>query len=1285
MKFSYEVSRYKLIYVFGIPDDAHKNLLKIGDTTISTDKKNLPPNCKELNDAADKRIKSYTNTAGTAYKLLHTELAITDKNEAFGDNDVHRLLKRSGIKKVSPPGTTAREWFQVSVKIAIRAIKAVKQGKKFLTGLPPKNFVEEFIPRPEQEDAIKRTVKFFSKSKHKSFLWNAKMRFGKTICALEVVRQMNFAKTIIVTHRPVVDTNWFTEYNKLFHDDNYGSKTCGETLKTLLASEKNFVYFASIQDLRGSERFDKNHDVFNTTWDLVIVDEAHEGTQTDIGKSVLAQLDKPATKFLHLSGTPFNLINEYTEENSYTWDYVAEQRAKKLWDKKFLGVPNPYANLPQMKIYTYDLGKLLNVSYVDTFDKAFNFREFFRTNDAGNFVHEADVKNFLDLLVKQDDNNYPFSRPEFCEMFRHTLWIVPGVKAGQALKKLLDKHIVFCNFEVANVAGKGDEESSDALELVKKTIAENYYTITISCGKLTAGVTVPEWSAVLYLAGSYSTSPINYLQTIFRVQNPCDKNGVSKQKCYVFDFAPDRTLKMVTEAADVSTRAGQTPDEHRQRLGEFLNFCPVIALEGSKMKSFDTGRLLRTIKSVYAERAVRNGFDDKNLYKDTLLKLSDLDWKKFDKLKGIVGVSDKPKPSDVKINKNDLDKIKRERTGDTHRELTPEEREHLRQLQVRRNAISILRQVSIRMPLLIYGAEIDFDTNITIDEFANLVDDESWAEFMPKGVTKKFFAEFVQYYDPDIFVEAGRRVRNLAKEADDLPPTERVKKIAELFATFKNPDKETVLTPWRVVNLHMTETFGGWNFFADNPPQFVPTEIFRPEKKILEINSKTGLYPLFVAYSIYRDRLGNANEAEKNLADLQKIWDATVAEDVFVICKTPMAKTITRRTLLGYRAGNVNAEYYSELITELKNIPSRFIKRITEKKFWHKGAGKMFFDAVVGNPPYQISGSGDNKTFSASVYNLFMENSFKLADKVSLITPARFLFNAGATPQEFRNKMLADPHLKVVRYEDDGRNFFPTSEIKGGVVITLHDKTKTFEPIGTFIPWDELRSVHQKVCIADKNFLSLSEIMYSRTIYNLTPKLHEDFPDAKKSLSKGHLYDMSTNIFNLLPQIFFDAKPNDGHEYIQIFGMTKSQRVYKYIRRDYVNAPAPLNKWKVLLPDANGSGAIGEVLSTPLVGSPLVGCTETFLTVGAFDTASEAEACLKFIKTKFCRAMLGILKVTQHNPPSTWAKVPLQNFTADSDIDWSKPVAQIDEQLYRKYGLSDDEINFIDSHVKSME
>lgn len=348
------------------------------------------------------------------------------------------------------------------------------------------------------------------------------------------------------------------------------------------------------------------------------------------------------------------------------------------------------------------------------------------------------------------------------------------------------------------------------------------------------------------------------------------------------------------------------------------------------------------------------------------------------------------------------------------------------------------------------------------------------------------------------------------------------------------------------------------------------------------------------------------------------------------------------------------------------------------------GGTIMKFDFIIGNPPYQDESVGDQKTFSPPIYHLFMDGSYDVADKVELITPARFLFNAGSTPKAWNRKMLNDPHLKVLKYEANSRIVFPNQDIKGGIVVTYHDKNQEFGEIKTFTPFEELNCILQKV-ISRNDFSPFSSIVRSRTVYRLTEEMHKDFPNARQLLSKGHDYDMATNIFETLNEVFLDDLPSDDEEYIKIYGRERGKRVYKYIKRRYVNNVDNLDYWKVFVPKSNGSGALGEALSTPLIGQPLIGHTESFISIGAFDTQSEAKNAMKYIKSKFLRTLLGVLKVTQDNPPQKWKYIPLQDFTSMSDIDWSQSISDIDKQLYAKYGLDEEEISFIETHVKEMD
>lgn len=659
----------RLIYVFAIADKQHEGCLKIGETTLG-DVGSAPtePNSPALNDAARARIDQYTKTAGISYELLYTELTIYIKGGnicSFNDKEVHRVLKRSGVKRKEFAGAT--EWYLCDLKTIKRAIAIIKEGKESLKTSEVTSANNPIILRPEQKDAIERTIKQFRRGNQ--MLWNAKMRFGKTLCALRVAREMEAQRTIIITHRPVVDAGWFEDFGKTFYDRPewyYGSHNKGESFDSLqkLASQgKKYVYFASMQDMRGSRevggKFDKNNEIFSTPWDLVIVDEAHEGTQTELGKAVLEQLIGKATKTLRLSGTPFNLLDAHKEGEVFTWDYVMEQQAKIDWEINHLGDTNPYASLPAIHIYTYDLGRLMS-EYSEE-EKAFNFREFFRTKEDGSFVHNKDIDRFLDLLsTDAEDSLYPYSNDEFRQIFRHTLWILPSIRAAKALSCKLNEHPVFGLFRVVNVAGDGDdeEESRDALELVNKAIGKDpdeTYTITLSCGRLTTGVSVKPWTGVFMMAGSYSTSAAGYMQTIFRVQTPYTHNGRMKTDCYAFDFAPDRTLRVLAEVAKVSHKAGKQSEGDRKILGDFLYFCPIISIEGSQMKQYKVETMLAQLKRAQIEKVVQDGFENGALYNDELLKLTEVNLKEFDHLKGIIGKTKAMhKVSDIDINRQGL-------------------------------------------------------------------------------------------------------------------------------------------------------------------------------------------------------------------------------------------------------------------------------------------------------------------------------------------------------------------------------------------------------------------------------------------------------------------------------------------------------------------------------------------------------------------------------------------------------------------------------------------------------
>lgn len=1164
------------------------------------------------------------------------------------------------------------------------------------------------------------------------------MRFGKTSAAMQVAKENAMQKVLIVTHRPSVSTDWYNDFNKIFAGSKYeySSKTKGENISTLLKENKFFVYFASMQDLRLSKRvvnddlsrsqaqgFDKNDEIFDTTWDMVIVDEAHEGTQSDLGLITLDKISKNFT--LYLSGTPFNIMHKHEEEDIYTWDYVMEQEEKLHWETRNPGVPNPYSELPALSIFTYDIDKFKNNidisggEFYDTLDKAFKFHEFFRVhkdeegNDTDEFVHKDKVQKFLNLLVNNTlATKFPYATEEYRNYNRHSLWLLPNrVKVVEAMEKLLKEHPVFgtANFGIVNISGttpKEEDDDKDAKERVMKAIKNYDYTITLTGERLTTGASIKEWTAVFMM--SDTSSATTYLQTAFRCQTPAKINGRIKTQGYVFDFAPDRTLKLIAEAVELNHKSGKsnTP-EQKEAMAKFLNFCPIIASDNSRMKPFDVDTMLLKLKEAIIDRVSRNGFDDIKLYNDRLLNLDENAWNKFNDLKQIVGKSNKENINEIKINEHGMDELKAklaeqaEKKQKQNKELSEEEKEALRQLREARKqkqtAISILRAVSIRMPMLVYGANVSYREEITLQEFIDLVDDESWEEFMPEGLTKTKFQDFVQYYDEDVFKGVTKAIRAKAYDCDSLMPTDRIIAIAEIFSTFKNPDKETVLTPWNVVNMHLTSAFGGHNFSSEQidnktgKPFWVngkdlDTSIWDQENtKILEINSKSGMYPLLAAYNVYSRKLKKAHS--KSEEDVyKKLWREVLKDNIYVLCKSPMAKSITQRTLAGYdKSIETNIIYIEDLVEKLQQKDKYKDYEVKDELLAKFNLDKnMKFTAVVGNPPYQIMLS-TNK-MSRSIYPDFVRAAINISNIVSLIMPARWMSGENGPYREtqgFVDYMLSGSHIKSFTLYPDSSDLFSGVDIKGGVCHFVWDKNYSTDLVSYTLS-EAGRGVTTEVPFKISDNIIVRFPQLTSIIQKISRNASSD--SMKTLVSSRNPFGFISDFFvknnEAVRRISEDKKyPND----YKVIGLLKGKRVYRYIPNDELKKNRKgADSWKVFVPRANGSGVFGEVFSTPMLGTPMLVCTDTFLQVGEFDNEYEAKSVLTYVKTKFFRAMVGVKKTAVFNYKDAFTFVPLQDFTSQSDIDWSKSIPEIDQQLYKKYGLDQKEIDFIESRIKPM-
>lgn len=1302
------------------------------------------------------------------------------------------------------------------------------------TGMQDDLFADDLITlRSEQRDAIDQAKERFCKRsgrrgeyqyevlpEYRQFLWNAKMRFGKTICAMQLMRELDVKRTLIITHRPVVGESWLKAFKQVVGSKSSEPKVKGnsdihktygfgmrsddesETVGNYYNLEKfvetpgnHYAFFVSMQYIRLSELVNsktqaKNAgkelgngnstskenemlkaDILKTDWDLIIIDEAHEGTLTSLGKGVIQDfLKKEKTKMLYLSGTPFNLYEDFKEDEIYTWDYIAEQTAKHNWNLEHPNEKNPYAELPKMNIFTYDITK--NIDNILDQTGVFSFPEFFRTwtgnpkadnasmpeGAKGRFVHEPEVSEFLNLLsMKNDENNFPFSKPEYRQMFRHTLWVVSHVNEAAALEQLLKEHKIFRHFDVVNVAGRNetDEQNENALDKVLKAIGENpekTSTITISCGRLTTGVTVAPWTAVFYLKGGDRAA--TYMQTIFRVQSPYKTpDGKIKKECYVFDFAPDRTLKIVAETAKFSSMATakekkkQEGDEEKtqemrdkETVREFIELCPVLSMDGGKMSPMDVNDIYKQLENVFIDRLVRKGFDDPCLYnqdelnkvnpeiinhigenggkapdekrkdaKDTvdLSHMTDeqrADWEEKIRQKK----AEAKKKAEEKLKKDVEFKAKWEAMSDeeredwlkaeaeriARREKAKEEREEFKK------RMTNIRGIALRIPLLMYGGADAGDPKdeLTVDNFTRKIKDESWTEFMPKGISKEDFNKIRKCFNATRFEEAGKKYRALTREADFMHIDERIRQITEIFSYFRNPDKETVLTPWRVVNMHMSDTIGGWCWYDESfdektgvldTPRYVDQgdvtrQLFdnvdlagEVQTKILEINSKTGLYPLYVTYSLFRRRLDEYIKAEcidketVSVQEEQVVWDDIVKDNMYVICNTPMAVGITRRTLFGFRQVDQKANIKNvQLIERASKNQEELVQELKSVGFWKGNTSKqeMKFNAVVGNPPYQLSGHGQKPL---PIYQNFIDLARTLKPKcISIVSPSRWF--AANDLKEFRDSIIKENKLDIIHDFADARLCFPNVEIKGGIsYFRWNDDSNQY--CNFFIHNDKgvtqtmrnLSTENTEILIRDGYMIKILEKVQSKNEAKFNSLISSNDPFG---------FDMREEHSSKRVKVPYYNTPKENSAIFYYNGWRK--KGVGYVDREIINKNTEwVDKVKILIPKAWGTGDTTKDWLKPFIVEKNTCCTETYLVVGPFDSLEIAENVVSYMGTKFFHFMVAIMKLTQNAMQGVYCNVPIQDFSHR----WT------DEDLYEKYGLDLFEREYIESLIKPMD
>lgn len=1255
----------------------------------------------------------------------YSAISKVDENVYFRDFAIHSYLERDKqLHRLMPTDIDglpyySNEFFeQASEKDVVEAVEDIKtdfaenRGKyQFYTfdeRPTAKTFTYKrgeipYVLRPNQA----ATVALFKKAVRKgrtNLLMYAVMRFGKTFTALScALTDKRYRAILVVSGKADVKNEWKKTVESIKNFENFcflDADTLArdaDAIKICLQNRQRAVVFLTLQDLSGDAIKARHIDIFNRLWDMLIIDETHYGARAEEYGKVLkgskAEL-KMEVKYaetsddydnseelkhlrsnvrLHLSGTPYRLLmgSEFQKEDIIAFYQFSDiVKDKEQWDKEHIDDDdinewdNPYYGFPQMVRFAFNLNEasMRKIEQLRKEHVEYALNELLRPksitkNDNGlykRFVHEKEV---FDLLMaidgsKEDDNILAFlndRRIKEGKLCRHIVMVLPYRASCDAVEAMINEHKnefrCLGEYELLNIAGVDNERlfknTRDVNDKIEQLEGRGVKTITLTVNRMLTGTTVEQWDTMIYLKDT--VSPQEYDQAIFRLQNQYvreykDKDGNvikynMKPQTLLVDFEPGRMFRMQESKSQIYNINTEKKGNSKlsERIAEELRISPIIVVNKDKMCEVEPNDILEAVNAYSANKSIMDEATDIPV-DESLLANEDI----VGVLKTLYPIGSKKgiKMPAYKGSGDDVD------TGDATGDGEDDGRDSSAKEKTdnKEEEESLLKKLSTYYSLILFFAFLTNSRVASLDDILKVIDHNESNRRISRnvGIGKEVLLAIRSIINPYVLSELDYKVAHMNHLSHDnsIPASERVDRAMKKFGRLSTSE---VVTP-------------AW--VADKMVGYLPADRIKKGTTILDIASKQGEF-------------ANA---------LYKAFGNKIKNTIYSLPTSPLTYEFTRKVyeLLGLPVKNVIEDYTSyDLLNDKKK--EKIMNELTS----------LGTDIIIGNPPYQDDAVGEQKTYNGPIYNHYLDCAYSISDVVEMIHPARFLSNAGSTPKAWNKKMLEDKHIGICEFWNKSVRLFDDTDIKGGIAISLRDKEVANGPIGLFTPYPELNAIVQSVC-KNEMFRSMSDIVVSRTAYRFTDLMHEEHPEAMSQLSNGHPYDVSTNIFERLPQVFFDEKPNDGKEYIRILGRMDNARMLKYVRRDYIRDVGNLDGYKVFMAKANGTGTYGETLTPPIVGEPAVGNTESFISIGDFYTVGEAMAIKKYISTKFVRALLGALKTTQDITPEKWKFVPQQDFSEASDIDWSLSVEEINAFLYKKYNLSDAEIRFINEKVQAM-
>ena len=1201
--------------------------------------------------------------------------------------------------------------------------------------------------RPNQKKTVEKFIAAKDKGITKMLMF-AVMRFGKSFTSMQCAFAMGAKFVLIVSGKADVKEEWkkTVESHVDFKDYIFCTREDLERDFHIVSNRLNgdapngIVVFLTLQDLNGKGIKRRHVEIFKNEVNLLIVDETHFAARSEKYGRVLREENPSQEELdtvddaekaikrirakitLHLSGTPYEILADREFEPDaiiaqYQFSDIIADRQK--WDrenkeallkgdsdaddgkKPVYEWDNPYFGFPEMIRFAFHLNKSAREKIVqlEAEGKTTAFSELFGTysteEDAPNydvFKNEREVIDFLKVIdgSESDDEVFGFldyDKIKAGRMCRHIVMVLPYCASCDAMEKLLLTHAAefrnLSEYNIINISGlKGSKKYADTVAIRSKISeyeAKDQKTITLTVNRMLTGSTVPEWDTMIYLKGT--ASPQEYDQAIFRLQSQFVKTYVDgdksikidmKPQTLLVDFMPSRVFYLQGKKSGIHNANTDKfgGDELSERIQKDLQISPIITLNHNKLERVEPVDIMEAVSRYSATHSVFDEVDDipidYQLQKDSALSQFIQNLPNY-KSKGGIQIPATPEEGgsdfDMPDDADSEPLVSSDGTTEgasTGNESSPQDGAL--------NDKAFAAKYKTLFSNILYYAFLTPNIVNSLDQILQTIDSEENKRIAKNlGLSKSLLRAIRTKINPFILGEWDYHIFNINKLSND-PNIEPLQRALTVIGQLSKISASEVKTPENICD-EMVALF---------PDDFL-RHVAESGGRLLDIASKTAEYPL-AFYKRMKD-LGIADEQIQQciyaIPTSKMTYEFTLKFFRILGLKEEHIARFTSYDLLDVRDAKDKIDYEKIAAILTQNKPFAQI-RLTDDP--QEGEEKVKFEAVIGNPPYQenmVSTSDDQ------IFYKFMDISYDISDKCCFITPGKFLFGAGKTPKEWNDKILSNPHVKVCRFERDSEKIFHETDVKGGLAITFMDQAANYGAIGKYEPYEQLKSVVQKV--KSNTFSSIASLIFAPESYKFTEKLHQDYPDAKSKMSNGHFYDVTTNIFKRLPFLFYAERPQDGDEYIRLYGLQNKNRKYLWIKKCYIRNHENLLSYKIFVPKVNGSGALGEELSDPIIGEPNVGHTQTFISIGSFDNRKMAENALKYIKTKFVRALLGTLKTTPDNKKRTWLNVPLQDFTEHSDIDWSKSIPEIDQQLYHKYNLSDEEIAFIEKMIKPME